>query len=144
VADCVFCDIIAKRADAARVFEDSEFIGIMDKHPINPGHVLVLPKQHYATIFDMPMPDVGQLFSRATEVAHAVRATLGCEGLNMGQNNGSAAAQIVPHVHVHVIPRYREDLPPGRWPTRRLASLDELQQTAEMIRRALSGPPDHL
>jgi histidine triad (HIT) family protein len=137
----VFCDIVARRSDAALVSEDSDFLAIMDKHPINPGHVLLLTRKHYPTIFEMPAAEVGRLFARAAEIAHAIRETMGCEGLNMGQNNGSAAAQIIPHVHVHIIPRYREDLPPGRWPSRRLASLDELRQTAHSIRRRLAPIP---
>lgn len=134
----MFCDIVARRTEAAHLFEDAEFVGIMDKHPINPGHVLVLPRKHYATIFEMPAAEVGRLFTKAAEVACAVKETLGCEGLNMGQNNGSTAAQIIPHVHVHIIPRYPQDLAPGRWPSRRLASLPELRRTADTIRRGLS------
>ncbi len=123
------------------VYEDDTHLAFMDKAPINPGHVLILPKDHYDTLWDMPLEAVGPLFTKAAHVALAVKETLGADGINVGQNNGRAANQIVFHVHVHIIPRYARDSPDGKWPTRREAGLAELEQLAKKIRGRLGALP---
>lgn len=138
---CVFCDIVSGVGRAAKVYEDDTHIAFMDKAPINPGHVLILPRDHYATLLDMPLDAVGPLFTRAAHVALAVRDALGADGLNVGQNNGRAANQIVFHVHVHIIPRYSRDSPGGKWPTRQEASLSELEELAKKIREHVAPLP---
>ncbi len=140
-AGCVFCDIVAGDAEASLVYEDSTHIAFMDKAPINPGHVLVLPKDHHPTLLDMPLGEVGPLFTRAAHIAAAVRDALGADGFNVGQNSGRAANQIVFHVHVHIIPRYRRDSPDGKWPTRREAALGELEAVANRIRKHVGSLP---
>jgi histidine triad (HIT) family protein len=135
--DCVFCDIVEGRSRAASVYEDDAFIAFMDRMPINEGHLLVLPKAHYETLFDLPGEQVGPLFERVVRLAAAVKEAMGADGINIGQNNGRAAHQIVPHVHVHIIPRYENDSPSGRWPSRKAASLEELEAVAGRIRRVL-------
>lgn len=143
---CVFCDIVRGRSPAARVFEDDRFIAFMDINPINRGHVLVLPKAHRETLFDLEGAEVAALFVRVAGLAGAIREAMGAHGMNIGQNNGQAANQIVPHVHVHVIPRYRDDSPAGRWPSRKTAPQEELEKVAARIReaveaRAIGGAP---
>ncbi len=140
-ANCVFCDIVRGKAPAALVYEDSSFIAFMDRSPITLGHLLVLPRDHYETVFDMPREEVGPLFTRAVHLATAVRKAMKADGMNIGQNSGRAAQQIVFHVHVHVIPRYLSDSPDGRWPTRRAASLEELESVAERIRGHVESLP---
>ncbi len=137
--NCVFCDIVAGDAAAAIVYEDETHLAFMDKAPVNPGHVLLLPKDHYPTLLDMPLKEVGPLFTRAAHIAAAVGDALGADGINVGQNNGRAANQIVFHVHVHIIPRYERDSPVGKWPTRQVAALKDLEQMAGKI-RAHVGP----
>ncbi|MFQ5838200.1 MAG: HIT family protein [Thermoplasmata archaeon] len=139
ISACVFCDIIRGRSEAASVYEDESFVAFMDRSPINSGHLLVLPKAHHETLLDMPGKDVGDLFATVARLAAAVKEAMGADGINIGQNNGSAAHQIVPHVHVHVIPRYENDSPEGRWPSRKAASYGELEAAAESIRRVLES-----
>ena len=133
--DCVFCSIINKKSAAVHVFENDGFIAFMDKYPINTGHTLVLPKEHYQTISDMPMKDIGKLFSLSSHIAKAVIKAVDADGFTLGQNNGEAANQIVPHVHVHIVPRFNNDSEKGRWPSRKTASIQELNEIADKIRK---------
>jgi histidine triad (HIT) family protein len=135
---CIFCSIINDELDAIRVFENSDFIAFMDKYPINRGHTLILPKNHHESIFTMSDDEVGKLFFAVSFLAKGIIKALDANGLNIGQNNGKAANQIVPHVHVHIIPRYSYDSPNGRWPSRNLISDEELEKIAEKIRASLT------
>lgn len=136
-SDCVFCHIVRGEEAAALVYEDDTYLAFMDIQPINPGHILVLPKVHRETVFEMEPKEVGALFAQAARLARSVKAALGADGINIGQNNGRAAQQIVPHVHVHVIPRYADDSPAGRWPSRKTAPLADLEDLAREIRRSV-------
>ena len=135
---CVFCDIITKRLPLVDVHEDDNFLVLMDKYPISLGHTLVIPKTHYDNLLLMPHNEVGRLYSLVPIIAGAVVSAVNADGFNVGQNNGKAANQIVPHVHVHIIPRFNDDSPNGRWPTRRVASHEELIKIAERIKRFLN------
>jgi histidine triad (HIT) family protein len=135
--DCIFCSIISGKGSAARVFENDHFIAFMDKYPINKGHTLVLPRAHYQTIVDMQPSDVGSLFSLSSHLARAVVKAVNADGFTLGQNNGEAANQIVPHVHVHIVPRFNHDSEQGRWPSRKTASAEELEQIAAQIRELI-------
>jgi histidine triad (HIT) family protein len=123
---------------AIKIFEDSTFVAIMDRYPINTGHTLVLPKKHHKDIFTMEDDEIGKLFSTVSFLAKGIVKALDAKGLNIGQNNGRAANQIVPHVHVHIIPRYNYDSPNGRWPTRNLISDEELDKIAQKIKASLT------
>lgn len=131
--DCVFCSIISKKSQAANIFENDEFIAFMDKFPINPGHTLVLPKKHHQTIVDMSIEETGKLFGLSSHLAKAVIKAVNADGFTLGQNNGEAANQIVPHVHVHIVPRFNNDSEVGRWPSRKTASIEELNNIAAKI-----------
>jgi histidine triad (HIT) family protein len=123
---------------AVKIFEDSMFVAFMDKYPINTGHTLVLPKKHHKDIFTMGDDEIGKLFSTVSFLAKGIVKALDAKGLNIGQNNGKAANQIVPHVHVHIIPRYNYDSPNGRWPSRNLISDEELDKIAQKIKASLT------
>lgn len=131
--ECIFCSIISKNREAAYVYENDRFIAIMDKYPINIGHTLVMPKKHYHTIIDMPVNEVGMLFALTAHLAKAVIKAVNSDGFSIGQNNGEAANQIIPHVHVHIIPRFANDK--TRWSSRRFMTFEQLQNVAENIRR---------
>jgi histidine triad (HIT) family protein len=135
---CIFCSIINDELSAVKIFENPAFVAFMDKYPINKGHTLVLPKNHHESIFTMGNDEVGKLFSTVSFLAKGIVKALGAKGLNIGQNNGRAANQIVPHVHVHIIPRYSYDSSNGRWPSRNLISDEELEKIAEKIRAFLT------
>ena len=108
--NCVFCQIVQGQLPASVAYEDDTVIAFMDIMPINPGHVLVVPKTHFTELSDMDEDTGAQLFSVAMKIERALRkAGIRCEGINLMQNNGAAAFQEVMHVHLHVIPRYRGD-----------------------------------
>ena len=134
---CVFCAIIRGHSPVAKVYEDSTFLAFMDKYPITSGHTLVLPKYHYGDLFQMTEDEVGNLYRVVHAIASAVYNATGAQGLNTGQNNGKAANQIVPHVHVHIIPRYEKDSRDGKWPSRKVSEYRELEELANRIKKNL-------
>ncbi len=104
--DCIFCEIINEKIKAHFVYEDDSHIAILDRYPIQIGHTLVIPREHHHRIIDMPNQNVSLLFSKIPAIARGILQATSAEGFNVGQNNGIAANQIIPHVHVHIIPRY--------------------------------------
>lgn len=107
--DCIFCKIINGDIPSMRVYEDDLCIAMLDISPANPGHTLVLPKQHIENILDMPEDLGGHLLMVAKEIGKRQKERLGALGFNVVQNNGTAAGQTVPHFHIHIIPRYEND-----------------------------------
>ncbi|WP_337863171.1 HIT family protein [Nitrososphaera sp.] len=138
---CIFCSILEGKLPSAQVYKDADFMVIMDKYPINRGHALVIPTKHYDNLLQMPPAEVGRLYSMVPAVAKAVVSAVGADGFNVGQNNGIAANQIVPHVHVHIVPRFIDDSPDGRWPDRRVAQDGELAELAQKIRLKMAAAP---
>ena len=105
--DCLFCKIARGKIPSATIYEDSHFRVILDVNPATKGHCLIIPKEHFDNIYDLDAETAGKLFSLATCIARAMRDALGCEGLNLVQNNGEIAGQTVFHFHLHLIPRYK-------------------------------------
>ena len=91
------------------IFEDENFRVILDNGPATRGHALVLPKNHYADLFEIPEDVVAEAAKVAKTVAGKMKEKLGCDGLNLVQNNGAIAGQTVMHFHLHIIPRYEDD-----------------------------------
>ena len=109
VPDCTFCDLIKGAAEVSICHEDADAIAFMDIQPVNPGHVLVVPREHYSSLLDVP-PEIGvHLFRETMRLAAAVRRVTGCDDMNLVVNSGAAAGQDEPHYHVHIIPRRPED-----------------------------------
>ena len=108
--DCIFCKLANGVFPTNKIYEDDDFTVILDAAPANKGHALILPKQHYANLFEID-DEVS-----AKKVAAALKEELGCDGINVIQNNGTAAGQTVFHFHVHVIPRYDNDKFDIGWP----------------------------
>ncbi len=106
--DCIFCKIIKGEIPSTKVYEDGDVFAFLDIKPVNPGHTLVIPKQHYVNIHDMPDELFGKVAIAAKKVADAI-LKLGAKGVNIGMNNGAVAGQVVFHAHVHVMPRYGKD-----------------------------------
>ena len=134
---CVFCSIIKRSLEAAIIFDGTSFLAIMDKYPITNGHVLVIPKNHYNTLLDMTHNDVGKLYSLVRIISKSVVDSFNADGFNIGQNNGKCANQIIPHVHVHIIPRFDNDSPDGKWPTRTVANDNKLIEHSNTIKKYL-------
>ncbi len=134
---CLFCDVIKGKQSAHVIYEDETHLAIMDKYPIQHGHSLVMPKEHHERIIDMPIESVSALFSRVPLIARGVLGATGADGFNIGQNNGKAANQIIPHVHVHIIPRYIKTGNP--WTKRMIASDEELKELSTKIRNFIKS-----
>lgn len=113
--DCIFCKLANGMIPTATVYEDDDFRAIMDAAPANKGHVIILPKEHADDVFTLPVETQAKLFPVAAKIAKAVKEELGCDGVNILQNNGTAAGQTVFHFHTHVIPRYNGDSVSVTW-----------------------------
>ena len=107
--DCIFCKIAGGSIPSSTVYEDEQFRVILDLSPATKGHALILPKQHYANIFEIDEHVLKDLIVLAKKVATAMKETLNCDGVNIVQNNGEVAGQTVFHFHMHIIPRYKDD-----------------------------------
>ena len=104
--DCIFCKIAAGQIPSATLYEDEDFRVILDLGPASRGHALILPKEHSDDLFSLPAETAAKVLPVAARVGAAMKKGLGCDGLNLVQNNGEAAGQTVHHFHVHLIPRY--------------------------------------
>ncbi len=134
--DCLFCDILNGKKDGHFLYEDNSHVAILDKYPIDVGHGLVIPREHHEKITDMTPEDVGNVFSIVPKIAKAILDATGADAFSIGQNNGLAAKQIVPHVHIHIIPRYNNK---GTvWTKRQISNYDELSELAKKIRSFLT------
>ena len=107
--DCIFCKIANGEIPSRTIYEDEEFRVIMDLAPISEGHSLILPKNHYANLYELPEETAGKAMILAKKMAARMTAKLSCDGFNIMQNNGECAGQTVFHFHLHLIPGYNEE-----------------------------------
>jgi histidine triad (HIT) family protein len=104
--NCIFCKIVQKQASSSVIYEDESVMAFLDIRPVNEGHALIIPKEHYEQIFDIPSDLLGKVHQVTKTVALAVQKTVNADGISIVQQNGRAANQDIFHLHVHVIPRY--------------------------------------
>ncbi len=107
--NCIFCKIANGEIPSRTLYEDENFRVILDLGPATQGHALILPKEHYADLFALPQETAAEAMKLAKKIAKAQKDTLKADGLNLVQNNGTAAGQTVGHFHIHLIPRYEGD-----------------------------------
>ena len=107
--DCIFCKIANGEIPSKALFEDEMFKVILDLGPATKGHALVLPKNHYENLFELPEETAADAMKLAKKMATKMKENLQADGFNLVQNNGEVAGQTVQHFHVHLIPRYKED-----------------------------------
>ncbi|MBI3827640.1 MAG: HIT family protein [Candidatus Rokubacteria bacterium] len=138
MSDCVFCKIRDGQIPSVKVYEDERTLAIMDINPLSPGHCLVLTKAHAATLFEVDARDLEAAIGAAKKVAHALRAALAPDGLNLLQANGAAAFQSVPHFHLHLIPRWAKDGKGFDWPLV-AGDREEIMTNAARLRAAVEG-----
>ncbi len=134
--NCIFCDIVNGKRIGHVLYEDDSHIAFLDKYPIDVGHSLIIPRKHHEKITDMDSEDVGNIFAIVPKIAKAILDATTADAFSVGQNNGKAAKQIVPHVHIHIIPRYN-----GKgtvWTKRQISNEDELSELAKKIRSFLT------
>ncbi|MBT3940995.1 HIT domain-containing protein [Candidatus Woesearchaeota archaeon] len=121
---CVFCRILKGEIPTFPVWEDEKVFATLEIQPANEGHVLVFPKEHHTVLPQMPDDLVAHLFSVVKQISAVVFEVTGAEGVEVRQRNGAAAGQMIPHVHVHVIPRFQKDDVVTDWTPKQFAEAD--------------------
>jgi len=122
MADCIFCKIAAGQIPCAKVWENDVAFAFMDIGPLAEGHVLLVPKSHYETLDQVPADQAAAMLSQLPVLVKAVQSATGATGVNVLQNNGRSAHQLVPHVHFHIIPRKEGDAWRFNWPAGKYAA----------------------
>lgn len=107
--NCIFCRIIGGEVPALKVYEDERTLAFLDIHPSTPGHTLVLPKAHVVRVEDLSVEDAEALFHALHRVVGPIQKAVDAPASTVGINNGPESGQVVPHLHIHVIPRFRGD-----------------------------------
>ena len=141
--NCIFCEILAGRLAASIVQQDEQCTAFMDIRPVNPGHLLVIPNQHAASLAELEPDCAAQLFKTGQQLAAALRQSgLRCEGINLFLADGQVAGQEVFHTHLHVLPRFAGDGFGFRFPAGypAIQERNTLDQQARMIRAKLNQP----
>ncbi|MBI9020102.1 MAG: HIT family protein [Verrucomicrobia bacterium] len=133
----IFEKIINRDIPATIVYEDDDTLAFMDIGPIIKGHTLVIPKTCYDSITETPDAVVAKLMRVAKRIAAAQMSSLGADGVNIMQNSGRAAGQEVPHIHIHVIPRFNDDGHHWNWAAKRYDSPEEMEVLAVKIREGI-------
>jgi histidine triad (HIT) family protein len=134
---CLFCEILNGEVIASLVFEDEVSIAFLDHRPLFPGHCLLVPKEHFETLTDLPVELVGPLFQNAQLLVRAVEIALEAEGSFVAMNN--RVSQSVPHLHIHLVPRRRKDGLKGFfWPRTKYSSETQMLEVQELIQTAIS------
>ena len=141
--NCTFCKILKNELPASVVFEDASVLAFLDIHPVNAGHTLVVPKRHVQSFTDLTTDEVQQIFETGQNIASHIKNSIpDCEGVNLSLADGEVAGQEVPHVHLHVIPRFPEDgfgwkFPPNY--SEDAAPRDELNKVAAVIKASIDS-----
>jgi histidine triad (HIT) family protein len=134
--NCIFCQIVAGSVAAPVVFEDETSLGFFDNRPLFPGHVLLIPKDHYQTLADLPPALIQPLFANSQLLARAIEQALDAEGTFVAINN--RVSQTVPHLHIHIVPRRKGDGLRGFfWPRQAYKSPEEIEKIRKNIRETL-------
>lgn len=114
--DCIFCKLANGVFPTNSIYEDEDFNVILDASPATKGHALILPKEHYDNVYEMPDALLEKTIKLAKKIIQKETDVLGCDGYNIVQNNGEVAGQTVFHFHMHLIPRYKEkNMPMVTW-----------------------------
>ena len=136
-ANCAFCNIIRGEASSDRVFEDELSLAFLDHRPVFPGHCLLVPKEHFATLSDLPTRLIGALFANAQLLARAVEQGLWAEGTLVAINN--RVSQSVPHLHIHVLPRRKKDGLKGFfWPRQSYRDREHLASVQKALQETIA------
>ena len=134
--DCIFCKIVKGDIPCAKIFEDEQVIAFLDIAPANKGHALIVTKEHYETLLDVPDDVLCDIMSKAKKIARAMSSALGSDGFNILMNNKKVAGQLVPHSHIHIIPRFDGDKVRLDWRHQKYAD-NELDEFKEKIAKFL-------
>ncbi len=136
--NCIFCKIVAGESESSKFYEDDLVLGFMTIGPINQGHALIIPKDHYPTLSDLPEELGAHLFKITLKTQKAIRKSeLKCEGINLWLADGEAAFQDVFHVHMHVFPRFKNDPFKIKIDWNQKPSREELNLVAKQIKELM-------
>lgn len=123
--NCIFCKLANGDIPTATLYEDEDFRVILDANPASKGHALILPKEHYADLYELDDEIAAKVMVLAKKMVTKLRGVLGCDGYNIVQNNGECAGQTVFHYHLHLIPRYEGDNVGIGWKLNELTEKDK-------------------
>ncbi|MBC7320222.1 HIT family protein [bacterium] len=134
--ECIFCKIIRGESEGYIVFEDDISLAFLDIRPLNPGHCLLVPKEHYETLMDIPEELIGPLFKNAKLISRAIELGLAVQGIFVGINN--RVSQSVPHLHIHIVPRNKNDGLKGFfWPRYSYKDRETILEIQDKIKKAI-------
>ena len=136
MAESIFSKIIAGEIPSFKVYEDNKVVAILDINPVNAGHILVIPREEYITLMDMPDKLAEHTITVVKHLASEIQRITGAPGINIFLNNGAAAGQEVPHVHFHIIPRFEGDEAIPHW-KRKQASPEDLKELSELLSKSI-------
>ncbi len=135
MTDCIFCKIIKGEMSCNKIYEDDKVLAFLDTAPVNKGHTLVVPKEHYEDIQTIPENLLCKVISAVKNIAPVVIKVMGASSFNLSVNNGREAGQIISHLHFHIMPRFKNDgLEP--WPSKRYQDR-EAEKITERIKQLL-------
>ena len=129
MSGCIFCKIVKGQIPSAKILDEGKIMSFLDIGPLNKGHALIVTKEHYETLLDVPDDVLKDLIVGAKKVARALSSALGIDGFNVLMNNKKVAGQLVPHAHFHIIPRFDGDGIKWKWKPKKYAGkeLDEFK-----------------
>lgn len=130
--NCIFCKLANGDIPTATLYEDDDFRVILDAGPAAKGHALIIPKEHYANLYELSDELAAKVLVLAKKMITKLTDILGCDGYNIVQNNGEAAGQTVFHFHLHMIPRYKDDGVGVTWKTGELKEEDKEELLAKI------------
>jgi histidine triad (HIT) family protein len=133
--DCVFCDIVNKKKEAEILFENNNVVSFLDIRPVNFGHALIIPKNHYENFLSVPAKELDELIEIAQYLSKNIKEGLNADGFNIIVNSGAAAGQTVYHFHFHIIPRFEKDF--NFKPNFKIYSYGKKKEYADIIRGVL-------
>lgn len=131
--DCIFCKIVKGEIPSSKVYEDDRILAFLDINPANKGHTLIVPKGHYETLNDIPQDILADLIKVVQKVSKSVDSKIKPDGYNVLMSNKTAAEQVIPHAHIHIIPRYNDDDFKLVWTHKKYAE-EEAQKLAEQLK----------
>ena len=128
---CIFCKIVSGELPSYKVYEDDKVLAFLNIEPVSIGHILVIPKKHVVSLEETSPEDLTAVMLVVQKIGGTLKKKLGVDGYNVGENNGSAAGQTIPHLHFHLIPRHENDGLPS-WPKMENVS-DNLEEIAKKL-----------
>jgi len=134
--DCIFCKIVKGEIPCNKIFENENILAFLDIAPVNIGHSLVIPKKHFANIYETPEKTLIEMMKAVKKISHAIKNSLKADGINVTMNNDPAAGQVVFHSHIHIIPRVISD-GFGLWHGKRPYKEGEKEEVVRKITQAL-------